>query len=82
MEILLILGAILLFYWLKTGFKGRKLYNQLKTELTSKYGWSSGNFHYVWNEYNKQIVNWQIDGLSPEEIAKKIHENYNDVERY
>ncbi len=83
MESLLIIFAIVfIFYWLKTGRKGQKLYNKIEEELTTKYGWSSNDAFYIWKIYNKEIVNMQLNGLSAEEIATKINSEYKDKTYY
>ena len=76
MEILLILIAIAIFWWVKTGRKDNKLYREIEHELVSEYGWSSDQAFHIWKRFNKEIVNMQLDGLSSQEIAKNLAEKF------
>ncbi|WP_440999872.1 hypothetical protein [Fodinibius sp. SL11] len=76
---LILLVGIVIFWWIKIGNKGKKLFQEIEQELTTNYGWSSDKALFVWKKFNKKIVNMQFDGLSSEEIAEKLNEKFNNT---
>ncbi|MDR8391372.1 hypothetical protein NC796_09500 [Aliifodinibius sp. S!AR15-10] len=81
MEILflLILVAIAIYWWIKTGNKGKRLYEEIEQELTLNYGWSSDKAFFVWKRFNKEIVNLHLDGLSGHAIAEILNNKFSGI---
>lgn len=71
-NIILTLALIILFIYLRGIIRGRNSDKRISGVLISKYGYHPSHANQLWFKYNNEVIKWEIDGLSPEEIALNI----------
>lgn len=71
--------VLIIVWWIIAGYKERRLYNNLEDLLIHEYGWTSDKFYFLWKRYEKEIIGMQSDGMSEEEIAKELNENFRNT---
>jgi len=72
MEIVLFIGFLVIMYFLYTGIRGRKLFKKLHKQLISEPGWSEDRIHHVWMKHNKEIIDMELRGMTPDQIAEEL----------
>jgi hypothetical protein len=73
MEILVVLVVgYLIFQFLKGTRNARKSDIAISSYLVIEYGYTREEANKLWFKYNNNVIRWEIEGLSPKEIAMKI----------
>jgi len=73
MFLLIILIASIIAFIVYSGRRGSKLYREIRGHLIQQPSWTEERVHHVWLKYNKQIIDMELKGLSPEQIAQELN---------